>query len=81
MIHVMPPIGETERSLKEWFLEYRRPSSTTSEVSPHIHTEKPEQKVDINGVKILAVEPRWFERDSLNEVLERRSTSGWNDFT
>ena len=65
----VPYTGKTERSSKARFLEHRRPSSTTSEVSPHIHTDKPEQKVDINGVKILAVEPRWFERDSLNEVL------------
>ena len=30
-------IGETERSLKTRFLEHRRPSSTSSEVSQHTH--------------------------------------------
>ena len=34
-------VGETERSLKARFGEHRRPSSTTSEVSKHIHTETP----------------------------------------
>ena len=32
-------VGETERSLKARFGEHRRPSSTTSEVLKHIHTD------------------------------------------
>ena len=34
-------IGETERSLKARFSEHRRPSSTSTEVSQHIHIESP----------------------------------------
>ena len=34
-------IGETERSLKKRFQEHKRPSSTSSEVSKHIHIESP----------------------------------------
>ena len=41
--------GETVRLLN--YLEHRRPSSTTSEVSRHTH-------IDMYKVKILAVEPR-----------------------
>ena len=55
-------VGETERSLKARFLEHRRPSSTTSEVSRHIHTVEPGHSVDINNAKVLEVEPRWYER-------------------
>ena len=55
-------IGETERSLKARFLEHRRPSSTSSEVSQHIHIESPGHKIDLEKVKILDREPRWFER-------------------
>ncbi len=54
-------IGETERSLKSRFMEHRRPSTTTSEVSHHIHLDEPDHPVDIERVKMLAVEPRWFE--------------------
>ena len=47
-------IGETERSLKARFLEHRRPSSTSSEVSQHIHIESPGlsalgHKIDLAG--------------------------------
>ena len=55
-------IGETERSLKTRFLEHRRPSSTSSEVSQHIDIESPGHHVDLNQVKILDREPRSFER-------------------
>ena len=47
-----------ERWLKARFSENRRPRSTTSEVSRHI--VNPEQQVNMDGFKILAVEPRWF---------------------
>lgn len=55
-------VGETERSLRARFQEHRRPSSVTSEVSQHLHTEQPGHSVDIENVEILAVENRWFER-------------------
>ncbi|XP_072042908.1 uncharacterized protein [Amphiura filiformis] len=55
-------IGETERSLKARFLEHRRPSSSSSEVSKHIHIESPGHQVDLEQVKILDREPKYFER-------------------
>ena len=53
---------ETERSLKTRFLEQKRPSSTSSKVSNHIHIESPGHHIDLDEVKILDREPRWFER-------------------
>ena len=50
-------IDETERSLKARFLEHRRPSSTSSEVSQHIHVESPGHKIDREKVQILDREP------------------------
>ena len=55
-------VGETERSLKTRFDEHRRPSSSTSEVSRHIHTDCKGHTVHIEEAKILTVEPKWFER-------------------
>ena len=55
-------IGETECSLKTRFLEHRRPSSTSSEVSQHIHIESPGHSVDLKKVEILDKDTRWFER-------------------
>ena len=55
-------IGETERSLRTRFLEHRRPSSTSSEVSQHIHIESPGHHVDLDKVEVLDREPRYFER-------------------
>ena len=49
-------IGETQRSLKVRFLEHRRPRSTTSEVSRHIHIDNTEHQVGMDEVKILTVE-------------------------
>ena len=51
-------VGEKERSLSE----HRRPSSTTSEVAKHIHTDQPEHTVELDNTEILITEPRWFER-------------------
>ena len=51
-------IGETERSLKARLAEHRRPSTTSSEVSQHIHIESPRHSVDIEEVKILDREPK-----------------------
>ena len=55
-------IGETAKSLKTRFLEHRRPSSTSFEVSQHIHIESPDNHVDLEEVKILDREQRYFER-------------------
>ena len=55
-------IGETVSSLKTRFLEHKRPSSTSSEVSNYIHFESPGHHIDLDEVKILDREPCWFER-------------------
>jgi len=55
-------VGETERSLKARFMEHRRPSTVTSEVSRHVHVDEPDHSVSLESARILAVEPRWFER-------------------
>ncbi|KAI8510832.1 hypothetical protein Bbelb_117480 [Branchiostoma belcheri] len=55
-------IGETERSLKARFLEHRRPSSSTSEVSQHIHIESPGHTVTLDKVRILDTEQDYFVR-------------------
>ncbi|XP_078582762.1 uncharacterized protein LOC144865701 isoform X2 [Branchiostoma floridae x Branchiostoma japonicum] len=55
-------IGETERSLKTRFLEHKRPSSKTSEVSQHIHIESPGHSVSLDKVEILDTEPDFFAR-------------------
>ena len=50
-------IGEKKDIVKSTVWEVsRRPSPTNSEVSRHIHN--PEHQVDMDGVKILAVELR-----------------------
>ena len=54
-------IGKTEKLLKALFWEHRRPGCTTSEVSRHIHIDNPEHQVEMDGVIISAVEPRWFK--------------------
>ena len=69
-------IGETERSLKSRFQEHQRPSSTTSEVSRHIHQDCPNHTVSLRNTKVLAVEPKWFERgvkEAIHIKLERPS--------
>jgi hypothetical protein len=58
----MDYIGETERNLKARFMEHRRPSSTSSEVSRHIHDCKPDHTITMENVRILDREPSWFER-------------------
>ncbi|XP_072039555.1 uncharacterized protein [Amphiura filiformis] len=65
-------IGETGRSLKTRFLEHRRPSSTSSEVSQHIHIESPGHHVDLEKVQILDREPRYFER-GVKEAIHIRA--------
>ena len=64
-------IGETERSLKARFGEHRRPSSTTSEVSRHIHTDSPSHTIMLENTKILSVEPKWFQRGVKESIYIR----------
>ena len=60
--NMMVYVGETERPLKARFSEHRRPSSTTSEVSEHIHVDHPQHSVELENTEVLTTEPRWFER-------------------
>ena len=53
-------------------MEHRRPSSSTSEVSRHIHTTEPGHSIDIANAEILEVEPRWFER-GVKEAIHIRT--------
>ena len=55
-------VGETERGLKTQFSELRRKSSVGSEVSQHVHVDRPEHGVSLDKVKILTVDNRKFER-------------------
>ncbi len=71
-------IGETERSLKSKFMEHRRPSSTISEVSHHIHHKHPDHQVDIERAKIVAVEPRWFEWGARENIYIRTERPSLN---
>ena len=65
-------VGVTKRSLKTRFDEHRRPSSSTLEVSRHIHTDCKGHIVHIEETKILTVEPKWFER-SVKEAIYIRA--------
>ena len=71
-------IGETERSLKKRFQEHKRPSSTSSEVSKHIHIESPGHQVDIEEVQILDREPRYFERGVKEAIYIRANKPSLN---
>ncbi len=66
-------IGETERSLKQCFLEHRRHSSVTSEVSRHIHLDHPDHSISMDDTKSVKVEPEWFEC-GVNEAIHIRVT-------
>ena len=65
-------VGGTKRSLKARFGEHRRPSSTTSEVSKHIHTDSPDHTITLENTKILEVEHKWFER-GVKEAIHIRA--------
>ena len=64
-------IGETERSMRARFLEHRRLSSTSSEVSQHIHSVCPGHSVSLEQSNILCVDLRWFERGVKEAVYIR----------
>ena len=56
-------IGETGRTLKARAAEHRRPSTTTSEVSQHLHLKgRPAHQVSMDNIKILDREQAWFPR-------------------
>ena len=65
-------VGVTEHSLKARFGEHRRPTSTTSEVLKHIHTDSPNHTIKLENAKILAVEHKWFER-GVKEAIHIRA--------
>ena len=76
--YVSTYVGETENSLKARFGEHRRPSSTTSEVSKHIHTDSPDHTITLENMKILAVEHKWFERGVKEAIHIRALKSSLN---
>ena len=59
-------------------MEHRRPSSVNSEVSKHVNIDQPDHQVDIEQAKILAVEPRWFERGVKEAIHIRVSKPSLN---
>ena len=64
-------IGETERSFKARFLEHKRPSCTSSEVSRHLNKAKPENDVHIDEARILDRDPDWFTRGIRESIYIR----------
>ena len=71
-------IGETERTLKARFMEHRRPSSSSSEVSRHIHVDNPGHAVSMDSVRILDREPSWFERGVKESIYIRAHNPALN---
>ena len=71
-------IGETERKLKTRFMEHKRPSSTSSEVSQHLHKETRGHTVDLDEVKILTKESRYFERGVKESIYIRVNNPSMN---
>ena len=65
-------VGKTERSLKARFGEHRRPSSTMSKVSKHIHTNNSNQNITWENTKILSIEHKWLER-GVKEAIHIRA--------
>ena len=55
-------VDETKSSLKTRFLEQQRKISLCSEVSQHVHVDRPEHGVRLDKVKILTDENRKFEK-------------------
>ena len=64
-------IGETERSLKARFLEHRRLSSTSPEVSRCNNKDKPEHDVHIDEARILDRDSDWFTRGVRDAIYNR----------
>ena len=53
--------SETERSLEAWFVEHKRHQLHHLGNLKSYIIDNPEHQVDMDGVKFLAVELRWFE--------------------
>ena len=64
-------IDETERTSKARFMEHRRPSSSTSEVSRHIHQDSSGHAVSLESINILDRDPSWTERGVKEAVYIR----------
>ena len=64
-------VSEIERSLKARFSEHRQPSSTTSEVSKHIHVDQTQHSVELENTEVLTTELRWFERGPKEAIYIR----------
>ena len=71
-------VGETERSLKARFSEHRRPSTVSSEVSKHIHTDQPNHNIKLDNTKILSVESKWFDRGVKETIYIRARNPSLN---
>ena len=65
-------VGESKCPLKARFGEHRRPSSTTSEVSKHIHTDSLDHTITLENTKMVAMEHKWFER-GVKEAIHIRA--------
>ncbi|MCG8430526.1 MAG: hypothetical protein MJA29_05100 [Candidatus Omnitrophica bacterium] len=65
-------IGEMERTLRTRFLEHCRPSSSSSEVSRHLHKDCPGHSISLEDVQILDRDTRWFERGVKEAIYIRR---------
>ena len=65
-------IGETARSLKARAAEHRRPSSSTSEVSQHLHLDgRPHHQVSLQNIKILDRDEDWQRRGIKESIYIR----------
>ena len=65
-------IGETARSLKARAAEHRRPSSSTSEVSQHLHLRgRPQHHVSLEKIKILDHDDDWLRRGIKESIYIR----------
>ena len=67
-----------ECSLKARFGEHRRPSSTTSEISKHIHMDDPNHNITLENTKILSFEHKWFERGVKEAIYIRAMNPSLN---
>ena len=56
------------------FSKHQRPSSTTLEVSKHIHVDHPQHSVELDNTEVLTTEPRWFERGVKEAYTSEPST-------
>ena len=59
-------------------MEHRRPSSTSSEVSRHLHHDTTGHSVDIKDVKILAKESKFHERGVKEAIFIRVNNPSLN---